>query len=71
MRIGLTQQNPYELLGHIRADTQTISRLFSWWLMTVRTLKLAIVRGGVSFGAFFSDSGNGLKSFGSSTVTSS
>jgi len=36
----------------------------------VRMLRLAIVRGGVSLGAFGSVSANGLISFGSSTVTS-
>ena len=60
----------YLLFDHILAVAQTISRIFSWWLTIVRILRLAIVRGGISLGAFGSVSANGLISFGSSTVTS-
>lgn len=55
---------------HVRAVTQTISRLFSWWLTIVLTLMLMTFNGGISLGASASVSGKGLMSFGSFTVAS-
>jgi hypothetical protein len=60
----------YALFDHILAVAHTTSRIFSWWLTIVRMLRLAIVKGGVSLGAFGSVSAKGLMSFGSVTVTS-
>jgi hypothetical protein len=70
LHTSLNRSGFHALFDHILAVAHTISRMFSSWLTMVRILRLAIVRGGVSLGAFWSVSAKGLIFFGSVTVTS-
>jgi hypothetical protein len=58
----------YSPYGYLYKQIYVYSPL---WFAVERTLRLMMVRGGVSLGVSGSESETGLKSFGSETVTSS